>query len=457
MGRTKPASTAAELNKRHSRSGTLGGWRLLPNRRLGRRFGGRDPLSGLAGLREDEAMVIGTSGPPEMVISRAEVPNRQNDFGTRRLTLVPALDGFRGLAILLVLLVHTEIEFIPSWVRFRGAFGVLDGGSLGVDLFFVLSGFLITALLLREGPDHGHADLRSFYRNRALRLLPAVVVMLAGVLTFTWLTGESMKGEVESALFSFFYLANWQSNWNPHVSLHFGHLWSLSVEEQFYLVWPAVLVLVFGLRRNIRFVTIGLVALIAVIAIRRALLWRSGYGYAALYEHTDTRADSLLVGALVGCLWVRRMTPTRGLRVAAWMASGVLLACVAFARAARAAYFPPANGFLYEGGFVVVAVASACIILAVVDGRWSGTRVFEARPLRALGRVSYGLYLWHVPVFLEVASHTEHWAIVPKVALAWAIAFTLTIASWKFVERPFLRLKRHGSSSSEHATLGAAG
>jgi peptidoglycan/LPS O-acetylase OafA/YrhL len=161
---------------------------------------------------------------------------------------------------------------------------------------------------------------------------------------------------------------------------------------------------------------------------------------AALYEHTDTRADSLLVGALLASLWVRRLTPTRGLRAAAWFGSAVLLSCVAFARIDRA-FLPPTNGFLYDGGFLVVAVASACIILATLDGRWVGTRMLEFRPLRALGRVSYGLYLWHVPVFLEVASHTTGWAVVPKVTLAWAIAFALTVASWKIVEQPFLNLK----------------
>jgi peptidoglycan/LPS O-acetylase OafA/YrhL len=345
---------------------------------------------------------------------------------------------------------HTGASFIPSWFRFHHNYGLFEG-SLGVDVFFVLSGFLITALLLRDQTDRGHVNLGSFYRNRALRLLPALVVMLAGVLAFRWLAGESMRGQLESAAFGLFYLANWQSTWNHHEVVNFGHLWSLSVEEQFYLVWPSVLIVCFGLRRNVRVVTAGLVAVIVAIAIRRGLLWGSGYNWVLLYQHADMRADSLLIGALLACLWVRRLTPQRGLSAAGWIASGVLVACVAFTRSEALGYFRPSNGFLYQGGFVLVAVACAVMILASVDGRWAGTRVLELRPLRALGVISYGLYLWHLPVFVEVAAHTKTWAVLPRVALAWAIAFALTIASWKVVEQPSLRLKnRPGRRNDEH-------
>jgi peptidoglycan/LPS O-acetylase OafA/YrhL len=372
-------------------------------------------------------------------ISDEAVSSGDVAVGPRRLRPMAALDGLRGVAILLVLLAHTQLVFIRSWSVFHRGFGVLSGGSLGVDLFFVLSGFLITALLLREQSEHGRVGFGNFYRNRALRLLPALVVMIAVVLVFAWATAEPMGNEIEAAAYGLFYVSNWHGS-----TQHFGHLWSLSVEEQFYLVWPALVLVFFGLRRNVTAVAATLVGIVAAIAIRRFLAYGTGANWAALYQHTDTRADSLLVGALLACLWVRRLTPTRHLRAIGWASVAVFLACVAFARASRA-FFPPSSGFLYQGGFLLFACASAGVILATLDGRWSAGGVLVLRPLRALGRVSYGVYLWHVPIFYEVARRTHGWATWTRIALAWGITCAATIASWRLVERPFLSLKRRPS------------
>jgi peptidoglycan/LPS O-acetylase OafA/YrhL len=291
------------------------------------------------------------------------------------------------------------------------------------------------------GERHG-IHLANFYRNRALRLLPAVVLVILVVLAFNWLTHEHMHDELVTAAYSVVYLANWQTTWSPHVGIDLSHFWSLAIEEQFYFVWPAILLLFFGLRRNIQVVVAGMTGLIVMIAVRRAWLWNAGYLPSFLYTHTDTRADALLIGALLAVFWVRRLTPTRGLSVIGWLSTLLLLVCIAFGRANTLVYFPPPNGFLFIWGFPLTAIASAGIILAVLDGRWWGTAVLELRPLRALGRVSYGLYLWHVPVFFEVAAHTTTWSTAPRIVLAWSISLALTVASWRLVELRFLRMKR---------------
>jgi peptidoglycan/LPS O-acetylase OafA/YrhL len=371
-------------------------------------------------------------------------PSRSTGSSTyRRLGRVPALDGLRGVAIFLVLLVHTELLFLPKWTTWHKGFGILGGGALGVDLFFVLSGFLITALLLREQTTSDGVRFGTFYRNRALRLFPALFVMVACVVVFSWLTHEAMRAELVTAAYGIFYVANWQTTWSTHdVALNLSHLWSLSVEEQFYLIWPAVLVLCFGLRRDVKLLTGLIVGLIVAIAVRRLWLWEANYPSSELYTHLDTRADALLIGALLACLWVRRLTPTRGLPALGWISSGVFVACVALGRAAGSGYFKPTTGFLFEGGFTLAALAAAGVILAVLDGRWIGTVALEARPLRALGRISYGLYLWHIPVFFEVAPRTTSWPVVPRIVLAWGLSLGLTIASWRLVEVKFLRMKR---------------
>jgi peptidoglycan/LPS O-acetylase OafA/YrhL len=357
--------------------------------------------------------------------------------GYRRLRPVPALDGLRGIAVLLIFLAHTEEIFLLSWVIQSHGNGFLQGGVLGVDLFFVLSGFLITALLLREQAEHGRARLGSFYARRALRLLPALFALLAVQAIYAVVTHLPKDIEVSTIVAAVFYYLNWYWAAGNTVAAGLSNLWSLSVEEQFYLVWPALLFLFFGLRRRVATVTAVLVIAIAVVFVHRIMLWNDGASIIAIFVRTDTRADSLLIGVLLAQLWVRRRTPTRGLGIAAWIGALVFFLCVAFTRAATGILFPPKNAFLYLGGFTVVALAGAAVILATVEGRWSGSRLLSWSPLRAVGRVSYGLYLWHLAVFTAVARYCSHWPVVPEIGFAWALSAAFTIASWNVVERPF--------------------
>jgi peptidoglycan/LPS O-acetylase OafA/YrhL len=162
-----------------------------------------------------------------------------------------------------------------------------------------------------------------------------------------------------------------------------------------------------------------------------------------LFLRTDTRADSLLVGALLAQLWVRGWKLPRALGAVTYVATLILVGAVLFARSTQA--------FLYLGGFTLVALCTATVILAATDGEWIGTRVLELRPLRAVGRVSYGLYLWHMPVFYVVNRYGLAWGAPARVVVALTASTVITIASWTFLERPISRLRSRASGGSRRA------
>jgi peptidoglycan/LPS O-acetylase OafA/YrhL len=358
-----------------------------------------------------------------------ELSSRDRRDVPRRLGFVRALDGVRGVAVLVVV-VHHVPALVPAFQSNRPR-----GGYLGVDIFFVLSGFLITALLLREQLDSGGVRLGAFYARRALRLLPALVVLLVVHELYLLATGVPARGPFAQSISILFYFQNLGPNFKGATPA-FVPLWSLAVEEQFYLLWPLVLMLFLGIRHRTWVVVTIMIAAIAAVDIHRAVAYdhTSGIGLIRLYTRTDYRADSLLVGALLAQLWVRGKTPTRGLRTAAWIALAFVATCIARVHVTDA--------FLYRGGYTVIAVAIAVVLLAVLESTWVGVRALCLAPLRAIGRVSYGLYLWHIPVFLAVYRYGSHLDSTTRLVLGLGIAGAITYASWVLVERPILRWKR---------------
>jgi peptidoglycan/LPS O-acetylase OafA/YrhL len=344
----------------------------------------------------------------------------------RRLGRVPAFDGIRGVAVLLVVWSHMGLirVFPHSWK--------LTGGFLGVDAFFVLSGFLITALMLREQIDRIRVHFLAFYRRRALRLLPVIVAFGIAHYVFSRDLRLPLSTEHSSLLAMAFYYMNWKAVWAPPISAAIGQLWSLAVEEQFYLVWPIVIALL-SVRARTRTVLLVLVPAILVVAARRAILFDHGVATSRLLIGTDTRADTLLIGALLAHLWVRAELPKRGVRTAAWVSAAFLLFCVLRCT--------PNTPFLYAGGFTLIAAAVAVILLAILETDWAGARALAARPIRAVGRVSYGLYVWHPLVFFWVWWETRHWARLPRLAVVVGATIAVTYGSWKLIEQPFLRWK----------------
>ncbi len=343
---------------------------------------------------------------------------------------VSGFNGLRGMAVLIIFVAHMEV-ILPITTLL-----VIPGATVSLDAFFVLSGFLITALLLREQARVGTIGSWSFYRRRILRLLPALYVVVLATALFAYATHQWLHTEVPSIFSVLFYYSNYYSAsasgpLAPTLAPGFQHLWSLSFEEQFYFVWPWVTIALLTIRVRLRTVVIILLSLIAGIAIFRYTQFEGTGRWWSIFVRTDTRADSILWGALLAHIWMRHKEPKRGIRIAGWVAAAVLLTCLVVATE---------NGpFVYRGGFVVIDLACAILLLAILDDKWGGRHFFEFKPLVALGLVSYSFYLWHLPVFFAIRYFDPHWNDVVRVVVAFVVTLALTLLSWFFLEQPLMK------------------
>jgi peptidoglycan/LPS O-acetylase OafA/YrhL len=349
---------------------------------------------------------------------------------------VPALDGVRAVAVALVIGYHLGV---PG----------MGGGLLGVGVFFTLSGFLITGLLLSAWHRTGRIGLGGFYLRRARRLLPAVVVLLVVVLAATLVGQASSTASVAAqAAGALLYVSNWQTiaSGQSYFERFAGpgpldHLWSLAVEEQFYLVWPLLLLLLMAIPR----VTLRVVAVLAglLAAGSFTLLWVTaapGFDNTRAYEGTDTRAGGLLVGAVVALLIWR---PSEASRLASRRRRDLdtlaLLGLVVIG--ALVAFTDEYSMFIYHGGLLVLSLATVTVVAVVTQ---PGSRVGAAlgwRPLAWVGERSYGIYLWHLPVI--VFTPAEILADAPVLRGTALVVLTVGLASlsWALVEDP---IRRHG-------------
>lgn len=354
-----------------------------------------------------------------------------------RLAHQPALDGLRGLAVLAVLAWHDVKDRDPN--------GWLSGGFLGVDVFFVLSGFLITSLLLIDHAHRGTTVSRRFWARRARRLLPALFVLLVGVAAYAALVApkaqlDDIRGEAFATLL---YVQNWYSIVTRSLpSTPLSHTWSLSIEEQWYLLWPLLLaaLLWFARGRTTR-VLVAIGALAACSAVLMAVLYVPR-DHSRVYSGTDTRAQALLVGAVLAVLLLRRRGPVRrGARIALEAVGVAGLVFLAWMLGA----VTPDDAWLYRGGFLLVAVASALVIGAAVHEHSPVLgRTLSLVPLTAIGLISYGLYLYHWPVYLWLSPSRAGLHGDALLALRFAVTFAAAIASYFIVEMPIRRGALHG-------------
>jgi peptidoglycan/LPS O-acetylase OafA/YrhL len=285
-----------------------------------------------------------------------------------RLGYRPALDGVRALAVAPVVGVH--------------AFGLPHEGNLGVDLFFVLSGFLITTLLLEERAATGRISFSAFYRRRAARLMPGLVLMLA---IYTIVTRGADPWAV---VFGATYTSNIAHLLDPSSGpFALGHLWSLAQEEQFYLLWPPLLLLL--VRRWPALLTRLIGLMILAVVLEKVVLLSTGASLLRVYGGPDTHADPILVGCLFGVLFATGRAPKVG-------RFGGPIALTAVVGGVVTAEWVP---ILHATSILRTAFAVACafLILAGIEGR-SVARALSMRPFTFLGRISYSLYLWHVPI-----------------------------------------------------------
>ena len=308
-----------------------------------------------------------------------------------RLAYMPGVDGLRALAVAAVFAYHGGLSWLP-------------GGFLGVDVFLVISGYLITSLLLVELQVTGGIDLVRFWLRRARRLLPAVLVMITVVLAVMSLLHPDEVGALRGAVVaSLFYVTNWyqifahQSYFAQYARPSvFQHLWSLAVEEQFYLIWPPILaagMLWFGKRRLVYGVLVGL----AASTVAAWVLYTPFTDPSRIYYGTDTRAAGLLVGVLMAFAWpATRLAPARDRRAAVLLdVLGVAALAALFGLMTWLGEF---DRWLYQGGFLTVAVVTAVLLAVVAHPSSQLGRLFALPLLVWIGKRSYGIYLWHWPV-----------------------------------------------------------
>lgn len=340
----------------------------------------------------------------------------------------PGLDGLRAIAVLGVMAYHEpNVE--------------LAGGFLGVDLFFVLSGFLITGLLLDERHRSGTLSLRSFWNRRGRRLLPALAGLLLVVLVVTTLIGDvSQRRDLPSGLLSaVFYVSNWnliahnQSYFDQFTSLSpLQHLWSLAIEEQFYVVWPLVVIACLARSRRL---LIGVTAFATLTSIGLMAFFLGDGDPSRSYYGTDTRAFSLLIGAL-GAMFAWHLRPS-GRKTLVTGLLGLLALAGAFL------FIHDSDRWMYRGGFVVFAlVALGVIILA--SGDTVVSKAMSHPILRKIGFLSYALYLWHWPIRVfatDTRLHLPDTTVgqVSGVLIRLALTFGLSWLSMELIERWFRR------------------
>jgi peptidoglycan/LPS O-acetylase OafA/YrhL len=340
----------------------------------------------------------------------------------------PCLDGVRGLAILLVVLYHFSMD----------SFG---GGFIGVDLFFVLSGFLITTLLLEEWQETGFISLKAFYARRALRLLPVLIVVLLAVVAASAMTEAAQAASAMStaALMTLFYSANWFLAYKAYPRGELSPTWSLSVEEQFYIVWPVLLFLLLRLGASRRAIaTVVAVALLASAAAR-GILWTTTRSFERVMFGADTHADGLLAGVLAALLLSWRGVPrSAGALRALNGAALVLLGCIGI----FVHYGWVGDAYMFLGGYLALNLGAVVLVVCLLASPSAGLRrLFEFAPLVWIGRVSYGVYLWHfaAPWLLSRSGLAIGGGYWPA---AVALTFAAAAASFYGLERPILKLKR---------------
>jgi peptidoglycan/LPS O-acetylase OafA/YrhL len=366
---------------------------------------------------------------------------------------MPGLDGLRALAVLAVIAYHLGLGWAP-------------GGLLGVGVFFTLSGYLITDLLLEQWARRGR-NLPAFWLARARRLLPALFAMLVVVVAWVTVFGPAQPASFRDSVWAAaLYVSNWQlilqqvsyfARFGPPLPLN--HLWSLAVEEQFYIVWPFLLLLGTrlvrepsspgGLRPRLAGAT---VLLAAASAVTMAVLYHPSLDPSRVYYGTDTRACELLAGAALAMVWPsRRLGPgiaagarrlLDGLGVAGLLGIALLVW--------RTDQFSP---FLYQGGFVLLALCTVLAVAALAHPACRLGALLGWGPLRWIGVRSYGIYLWHFPIIVLSTPSGARGTDALRDALQLAATLAVAALSWRFVEEPV----RHGALGRLWARARAAG
>ena len=364
------------------------------------------------------------------------------DAGGPHLTLrgfdarhLPALDGVRAIAVIMVIVYHSGADWI---------------GGTGVTVFFVLSGFLITWLLLKENRQRGRIDVRAFYRRRALRIFPAFYAFCVLFIGALLLTSRPVPwGHAVSAAL---YVSNYYNAIFGDPNTGFSHTWSLAIEEQFYLLWPTLFLLLASLRAPRTSRTRVLAAVVVCVWLYRVLLVEVfEVDQAYLYAAFDTRMDALLCGCLLAVAVWDGSAPGLARWTRAWWQPLLTLGALVALHAGDTLGIPRYRDvILFAAGPPLIGLLLAQLIAQAGSPVWSW---LDWRPLAYLGRISYGMYLYQQIVVHPVQRLLPEFPMLGQVVVVIAITTMLASASYFVIELPFLRLK-HGGTASAPATSG---
>ena len=329
---------------------------------------------------------------------------------------LPQLDGFRAVAVGLVTVFHgTQARF--------------SGGFIGVDMFFVLSGFLITALLVQEYEMRGQISFSKFYLRRLLRLAPALLALLVINTVFVVALSPDRAKQFCASAASLFFVMNWVVAFSFPCVGNLGHMWSLGIEAQFYLVWPALLLAAVVLKGRTGVACLAIMLIVSCVAWRTYLVL-GGSPPTRTYNGFDTRADTLFIGCLLAVLPYQRFALAAQ---RSWLVPASFLSIIALLATWDAKW-------VHLGGFTVVALSAAWIITALMaPGSSALVAALRTWPAVYIGRISYGIYLWH----LLFASALFGIGVPYAYVLAAIIPLSIAAASisYSLIERPFLGLK----------------
>ena len=354
---------------------------------------------------------------------------------------LPSIDSLRALAVLAVIIYHVDVNYLP-------------GGFLGVDLFFVLSGYLISSLIIKEYKKTGSVNLYNFYIRRARRLLPAVYFMITiGLVVMVLFNEVLLRKSHLDAIFGYIYSSNW---WYIFHKLDyfdsfgaqspFKHLWSLAIEEQFYMIFPLLFLLVnrkkkskdgtYKLNKNFLYVVLGLI----IVSLIAHILLFDINNISRIYFGTDTRAFSLLVGVVGAILY-----PMERLHAKVTLQQNMVYSVVSLVSIATLItvmiYTSEYNTWLYRGGFLLVAILGLIVIISSGKQHTLMSRLLSFKPVVFIGKISYSLYLWHFPVLVLTTPVSEIgnpniFFVILRIVLTFAVA----IVSYVFVETPIRKL-----------------
>ena len=398
---------------------------------------GKDRAAGAAG--HDAKPKSPSKQQPKPKAKRAARSDRPPTAPGRR--YIASIDGLRAFAVLAVIMYHLNVPFA-------------QGGLLGVTVFFVISGYLITGLLTAEWEESGSINLPQFWLRRIRRLFPAIVAVIVlmaapfALLSPVLLT--KMRPDIIPGLFWFenwWYIVRGVSYFDAiGAPSPLTHFWSLAIEEQFYLIWPILLLGAFKAGAKNKFVRRACLVLAVISALAMALLYDPAGDPSRVYYGTDTRAFSLLIGAWLSFIWpgvqlteksTRNVSPAavRNLDIAGGAAfAGIVAMCI---------FINGFSGFMYRGGLLLCSILTAVVIAALVHPRSKLAHVAEMKPFVWVGLRSYGMYLWHFPLILLLAELFHLKGVYPWWfdLLVVALVFAVSALSYKYVENPI----RHGA------------